>query len=132
MSAAATVTASPVKVGDIFYASWGYDQTNVDYYVVVRTTKAKAELKPIGYEVVEDRGPGGMTIVPDPDSYRDFDVLINTGRCSEYGKPVRETKLCTVSTASWNGETVIKLGCRHNAYRYMGGMNDATSPGWGH
>jgi hypothetical protein len=27
-----------VKVGDIFYSSWGYDQTNVDYAVVTKVT----------------------------------------------------------------------------------------------
>ena len=26
---------APVKVGDIFYNSWGYDQTNIDWYQVV-------------------------------------------------------------------------------------------------
>jgi hypothetical protein len=29
----------PHKVGDIFYNSWGYDQTNIYWYVVVRATK---------------------------------------------------------------------------------------------
>ena len=27
-----------VKVGQVFYASWGYDQTNVDYYAVTRVS----------------------------------------------------------------------------------------------
>lgn len=30
-----TTTTTGVKVGDFFYASWGYDQTNVDFYKVV-------------------------------------------------------------------------------------------------
>ena len=25
-----------VKIGDIFYSSWGYDQTNIDYYMVTK------------------------------------------------------------------------------------------------
>jgi hypothetical protein len=29
-----TATAQTVQVGTVFYSSWGYDQTNVDYYVV--------------------------------------------------------------------------------------------------
>lgn len=29
----------PVKVGDIFYSSWGYDQTNVDYFAVTEVSK---------------------------------------------------------------------------------------------
>jgi hypothetical protein len=27
-----------LKVGDILYSSWGYDQTNISFYVVTRTT----------------------------------------------------------------------------------------------
>ena len=25
-----------IKVGDIFYRSWGYEQTNIDYYIVTK------------------------------------------------------------------------------------------------
>ena len=35
------------KVGDWFVATWGYDQTNVDFYRVTRKTKAMIELSPI-------------------------------------------------------------------------------------
>jgi len=42
---AAAVT---VNVGDIFRASWGYDQTNIDYYEVVRVVGAKTvEVRPV-------------------------------------------------------------------------------------
>jgi hypothetical protein len=37
--AAATFT---VKVGDVFRCSWGYDQTNVDYYQVTRMVGAQS------------------------------------------------------------------------------------------
>lgn len=37
--AAATPTHG-VKVGDIFYASWGYDQTNVSFHLVTKVTGA--------------------------------------------------------------------------------------------
>ena len=29
---------NPVKSGDIFYSSWGYEQTNIDFYEVVKVT----------------------------------------------------------------------------------------------
>ena len=39
---------STLKVGDIMYASWGYDQTNVDFYQVIKTIgKRTVELRPI-------------------------------------------------------------------------------------
>lgn len=34
-------------VGDIVNTSWGYDQTNVDFYVITRTTKACVWVRPI-------------------------------------------------------------------------------------
>lgn len=38
-------TASPVKVGDFFVCSWGYDQTNVDFYKVVGMTASGKSVK---------------------------------------------------------------------------------------
>jgi len=37
-----------VDIGAIFVSSWGYDQTNVDFYEVVRKTASSVELRKIG------------------------------------------------------------------------------------
>jgi len=37
-----------VKVGDVFRSSWGYDQTNIDYYEVVAVTGKTATICRIG------------------------------------------------------------------------------------
>lgn len=38
-----------VDVGDVFVCSWGYDQTNVDYYQVTRVVSpVTVEIRPIG------------------------------------------------------------------------------------
>jgi hypothetical protein len=36
--------ANVIEVGAILYSSWGYDQTNVDYYVVVEVSKSMCKL----------------------------------------------------------------------------------------
>lgn len=36
-----------IKIGDIFYNSWGYEQTNVDFYQVVKTTPKTITLRKI-------------------------------------------------------------------------------------
>jgi len=36
-----------IKVGDIFYNSWGYDQTNIDYYQVVAVTAKTISIRRI-------------------------------------------------------------------------------------
>ena len=59
------------EVGDIFVASWGYGQTNVDAYQVVEKPSAHyAILKPIAMKPVE--GSEGMDccrVVPVKDSF---------------------------------------------------------------
>lgn len=57
-----------MKIGDIFKSTWGYDQTNVDFYVVTRLTPKMVELQQCGLKTV-----GEMTswasdrVIPDPD-----------------------------------------------------------------
>ncbi len=44
-----------LQVGDIFYSSWGYDQTNIDFFEVVRLSgKQSVDLRPIAAEVKYD------------------------------------------------------------------------------
>lgn len=51
-----TKTNTMPKVGDIFSSSWGYDQTNVDFYQVVKVLNKSVEVQRIsGNEV-----PTGM------------------------------------------------------------------------
>jgi hypothetical protein len=58
----ATDPTRPVAVGDIFSASWGYDQTNVDHYKVVKVTETGARFRKIGTKVV-----GNDRVAPDPE-----------------------------------------------------------------
>lgn len=55
-----------VKIGDIFRCSWGYEQTNVDYYVVVKVTKKMVTLQEIGSEVTKECGWASCYVKPDP------------------------------------------------------------------
>ena len=45
-----------IKIGDVFYASWGYEQTNIDFYKVVEISKTGKTCKvvKIGYESIGD------------------------------------------------------------------------------
>jgi hypothetical protein len=53
-----------VGVGDIFVSSWGYDQTNIDFFEVVRLTGASVVVRPIGKDRIEMNGPGGNKVMP--------------------------------------------------------------------
>jgi hypothetical protein len=45
---------NPYKVGHVFSNSWGYEQTNIDYYEVVATTDWTVTLRPIAQNSRED------------------------------------------------------------------------------
>ena len=56
-----------LKIGDVLCASWGYEQTNIDYYMVVKLVgKVSVDIVQIGKQKLED-GPQSMTgrCVPD-------------------------------------------------------------------
>jgi hypothetical protein len=64
-------TPNPYAVGSIFHTSWGYDQTNVEFYTVVRETKASVWLVPVGSEVRDGRQwPTTTTGIAKPTMHR--------------------------------------------------------------
>jgi hypothetical protein len=57
------LVVNPVEVGQIFYSSWGYDQTNVMFYRVEEVKGTMAKIQEIGCAAVE----GGDRVVADPE-----------------------------------------------------------------
>lgn len=56
------------KVGDILTSSWGYDQTNVDFYIVTKTIGTRTvELQAIGSKIVSGAGGPTTHVMPDPE-----------------------------------------------------------------
>jgi hypothetical protein len=43
--------SNPYKVGQIFYESWGYDQTNVDFYQIIELKNKSVVLKKIAQKI---------------------------------------------------------------------------------
>ena len=59
-----------LKVGDIFYSSWGYDQTNIDFYEVVKVYNKKVAIRKISSYLV--RGEEGFMqghVLPTPHDF---------------------------------------------------------------
>jgi len=62
-----TVTPTPaIKVGDHFVASWGYDQTNIDFYEVVGFTPSG---KSVRLREVHQRWLDDCHVVPEPGTF---------------------------------------------------------------
>lgn len=45
-------TTHPYNVGDVLVSSWGYDQTNIDFYIVLKVTPRTVTLRELNKEVV--------------------------------------------------------------------------------
>ena len=59
-----------LEIGAILYDSWGYDQTNVDFYKVVSRTNRTVEVVQIGTKILDDENGNNFTadsVVADPD-----------------------------------------------------------------
>jgi hypothetical protein len=54
-------TPHNLKVGDVVYNSWGYDQTNVDFYQVARVSSNFVWLQETGGEMTLEGGCGPMS-----------------------------------------------------------------------
>lgn len=51
-----------VKVGDIFSASWGYEQTNVDFFQVIALVgESSVRVREVNPEIVEEKAVSGMS-----------------------------------------------------------------------
>ncbi|MCY4641434.1 MAG: hypothetical protein OXC41_01850 [Gammaproteobacteria bacterium] len=73
-----------VEVGDILYTSWGYEQTNVEYYQVTKLVgKTMAVLRRIGANV-EETGWMQGTCTPAPDSFTGPEIrrVVKDGSCT--------------------------------------------------
>jgi hypothetical protein len=113
----ATITTErPVEVGDIFASSWGYDQTNVDFYEVVSVTPSGKSVRivPIGKEVVYGEGTAYTRVKAVP------------GSASPDAKP--DTK--RVRESSYGG-LVIKVASYANAWR-IDPDEEKYETGWGY
>ena len=49
-----------LKVGDVLYSSWGYDQTNLDFFVIVAATESTIRIKECTMEKTKEDGVGWL------------------------------------------------------------------------
>ena len=58
-----------LKLGDILYSSWGYDQTNIDFYQVTRVLKASVEIRRISSKQGPEDGFMTASVTPVKDYF---------------------------------------------------------------
>lgn len=112
-----------IKVGDIFYSSWGYDQTNIDYYKVVSISPTKKTVKIIRIcsKTLENTGFMSERVVPNPDS-----VYLETEWINNQPVKVKKEYRATVRTDR-NGKIWLRCGKTYGGYLWVyDGPNTAT------
>ena len=88
-------TTHTMKVGDILYTSWGYDQTNVDFFQVVGLpSKYFVEIRKIKSSLVPSDGLSPMAgkIVGLPNQfceYSDYNKNVTLKRKADYTNTIR-------------------------------------------
>lgn len=80
--------------GQLFYTSWGYDQTNINYYRLEKLKgKTMGYIVPVSSVVNEERSEGAAMYVSPGENIREWDVLLGVDRGDpEPGKWKRLTK----------------------------------------
>lgn len=80
---------NPFKVDDILYDSWGYDQTNIDFYQVVRVSPKSVWIRAIAGQAVEGSSRHGDygKIKPIKDHFIDDEIMRKPLQIFSNGKP---------------------------------------------
>ena len=101
---AAAKKGHDLEVGDILYGTWGYDQTNVNFYQVIRTTKCTVDMMPLAKKTHEQTGWAQRYVLPDTEKSFDPDSVLKRRRVDKYGSVKAE--YCSVS--KWEGQPVME------------------------
>lgn len=93
-----------VKVGDIFVSSWGYDQTNIDFYEVVGLTGASVKVRKVAKEFISRGGPAGNKVMPRRGQYIG-EVMTKRIRGGDAGWSTPSFDVSSYATAFlWDGQ----------------------------
>jgi len=116
--------AHNIKPGSIFSTSWGYDQTNVNYYQVLKVKGKSAYVRAIYASRVSNGGfAQDNRVRPALNQFKDMDVFM------PQGNPLTR-KLIQIS--SYDKKPMISIDKNHHAKLWEGEDNYETPEGFGH
>lgn len=77
-----------IEVGDIYYSSWGYEQTNVSFYQVVRLAGKSVEFQKLESTTVEQTSDMSGKVMPVKDSFKG-NPFLKLPRVNSHGVSIR-------------------------------------------
>lgn len=100
-----TVPAHSLKVGDILVSSWGYDQTNIDFYLVIASNPSTVKIRQLAQRTTEDGFMCGQTVPILGQFKEDSKVMLKRPRVYEWrGEWHSSVKIEDFASASkWDG-----------------------------
>lgn len=105
--------AHGLQVGDILVASWGYDQTNINYYQVTKLIGKAIGLREIASKLLKSDGYGSDLVTPSPNHWAGPEM-----------KKIPQTY--------GSGSVYVKIDSSRSAHKWDGKPDRETSSGWGH
>lgn len=126
-----------VQVGDFFVSSWGYDQTNIDFYKVVGVTPKGVKIQKWTAACVESESSGYTdALVPGDGPVMERDTSAVTPEM-DYWDAKEATVLvpAKVQTKRIGGSVTypsIKVRSFAWAHKWTGGAEHQTAMGFGH
>lgn len=107
-----SMTSGP-QVGDILYSSWGYEQTNIDFYQVTKVGPKAIEIRQIESRPVGNPDAPSVEVVPLPNNFT--------------GPALRKTP------SADRGSYMVRITSFSNAYYWDGKKRlFRTGDSWGH
>ena len=120
---------SGFKVGDYVYNSWGYDQTNIDFYKVVGFAgKKSVKIVPVSSKLDSSNPPCDMVVPGDEEA--SFDVILTSKKPGDEYPSSWKAGDGPVTKIVKNG--YVSLGKGYSASKFDGSPMYETSSGWGH
>ncbi len=115
------------RPGQLFYISWGYDQTNIDYYMLTETRgKTQGYVVPISQKTVRS-STGADYVAPDPNVIRQWDALLGISKENAERGKWKRLKAVTDYGSAWSCDgRYFASPCDAETERYQ------TAAGWGH
>lgn len=103
-----------LKDGDILYSSWGYDQTNINFYEVIGVVGKQVLIREVESKVVrQERGADYVVPVP--------------GHFTSRSKPLKK-----IPQKGYRDQAYVKVDTSQNAYLWDGKPKYETASNFGH
>jgi hypothetical protein len=107
-------------VGDILVCSWGYDQTNIDYYQVIKVTKASVRIGKIRSTLTRGQ-------------YEDAAMPVRDAFVADHPtQPRYNGKMFRVRLGAPGEGYSVKIESYASAYLWDGKPRNQTASGYGH